>query len=198
MEFANDLIEALLKGIVPHGTDLIYLFGVPLREDFTVCVSTNRTANDLCVNPAPLFNDRDANMSQTMITMWTNFAKYGNPTPEPLEGVIWKKFDLEEKHYLVLDWPSRLETSFGQRMSQFWNEYLLELNANTNYIVNPTSSAALNVEAMVEIMKSNLGEDMSADDQWLIVWVLVGTVGFLAAVCVALAITLIAKIKKTP
>ena len=43
-------------------------------------------------------NVEDSIASLRSTTMWSNFVKYGNPTPEESEvGVIWTPFTKEEK-----------------------------------------------------------------------------------------------------
>ncbi|GFR94486.1 carboxylic ester hydrolase [Elysia marginata] len=41
----------------------------------------------------PVTNEEDHAVGELMTTMWSNFAKYGDPTPKPLDnGVKWPKF----------------------------------------------------------------------------------------------------------
>ncbi|CAH1188553.1 unnamed protein product [Phyllotreta striolata] len=38
-----------------------------------------------------------------MLTIWTNFAKYGNPTPKPLEGITWPKFKEDSMEFVDIN-----------------------------------------------------------------------------------------------
>ncbi|XP_047004362.1 cholinesterase 1-like isoform X1 [Schistocerca americana] len=39
-----------------------------------------------------------------MIDLWTNFAKSGNPTPSPVDGVTWQPYGSDaQRHYLIVD-----------------------------------------------------------------------------------------------
>ncbi|XP_049791471.1 acetylcholinesterase-like isoform X2 [Schistocerca nitens] len=39
-----------------------------------------------------------------MIDLWTNFAKSGNPTPSPVDGVTWQPYGSDaQRHYLIID-----------------------------------------------------------------------------------------------
>lgn len=39
-----------------------------------------------------------------MISLWTNFAKFGNPTPDPVDGVTWQPYGGDgQRHYLIID-----------------------------------------------------------------------------------------------
>ena len=35
------------------------------------------------------FPQNDKMVREIMVTAWTNFAKYGNPTPDPNSGLSW-------------------------------------------------------------------------------------------------------------
>ena len=52
-------------------------------------------------------------MSRKMVQLWTNFAKYGNPTPEPIDGAKWEKADKNSSKRMKLD----LEVAFEPRSS---------------------------------------------------------------------------------
>ena len=50
------------------------------------------------------FPQNDSMVRDIMITAWTNFAKYGNPTPDPNSGLSWT--------------PTRSNPDFPQN---YWN-----------------------------------------------------------------------------
>ena len=42
-------------------------------------------------------NEEDSKVSLMMTTMWTNFVKFGNPTPDPEQGLIWEQVTAHER-----------------------------------------------------------------------------------------------------
>ena len=53
------------------------------------------------------YDDADVAMSDFLLTLWTNFAKYHNPTPSPVtpptsdaDEVSWSEFEADEHNYL--------------------------------------------------------------------------------------------------
>ncbi|XP_006811307.1 acetylcholinesterase-like [Saccoglossus kowalevskii] len=111
---------------VPHGGELPYVFGEPMsmglqRQNWT---NDDRTVSDL------------------MMTMWSNFAKYGNPTPmigsvsnppayqEPeYPADEWDYVDLEwypykfidNETYIHIDINSTMRKDYRLRKTAFWN-----------------------------------------------------------------------------
>lgn len=69
---------------VPHSEDLQFLFSNVTRYD-------------------PLVSKDDLKLKQMMLTLWTNFAKFGNPTPSPVNGVIWSAVSNEPYQQPSLD-----------------------------------------------------------------------------------------------
>ncbi|CAG9787598.1 unnamed protein product [Diatraea saccharalis] len=70
---------------VCHGDDLLYLFQIKL----------------LC--PDKIDEDSSTfKLIDNITKMWTNFAKYGNPTPDEDLGVQWLPFNAEDQHYLEI------------------------------------------------------------------------------------------------
>jgi len=41
-------------------------------------------------------------MSKLLTTMWSNFIKFGNPTPRPVDRVKWKPATEENREYLLI------------------------------------------------------------------------------------------------
>ncbi|RUS82301.1 hypothetical protein EGW08_009933 [Elysia chlorotica] len=50
----------------------------------------------------PVTSEDDRTVSELMTTMWSNFAKFGDPTPEPLGGVKWPEFGHTSDHQGLL------------------------------------------------------------------------------------------------
>ncbi|KAK7482264.1 hypothetical protein BaRGS_00026507, partial [Batillaria attramentaria] len=63
----------LWAGVV-HTDELPFVFGDPVSN---INIFANRS-----------WTDEDRLMSQEVMTMWTNFAKHGNPTPDPVEDLV--------------------------------------------------------------------------------------------------------------
>ena len=68
----------LFNGILPkgvcHADDLFYLW------------------KPLFGYEIPLFGE-DISVSEILINAWTNFAKHGNPTPDPESGFVWRPIE---------------------------------------------------------------------------------------------------------
>ncbi|XP_056642441.1 juvenile hormone esterase-like [Diorhabda sublineata] len=67
----------------------------------------------------------DQLVQKRVITMWTNFAKYLNPTPEPtelLENIIWPTVKPEDFKYLAIGSWLEVKTNPKLDMYMFWNE----------------------------------------------------------------------------
>ncbi|XP_063823570.1 juvenile hormone esterase-like [Ostrinia nubilalis] len=65
----------------------------------------------------------DKLVSDRLTTMWTNFIKYGNPTPSYANAlpVTWSKSSLATRPYLLIDKDLRMESRvFSDRMA-FWD-----------------------------------------------------------------------------
>lgn len=104
----NKLIEKLpkyeIEGVA-HADDLAYLFRSFFSADIVKGSEEDRYV-------------------QIFVKLWTNFAKYGNPTPEVDESfnsVIWKpvsKGNLDA--YFVIDKDVRMEENQEKDRVEFW------------------------------------------------------------------------------
>ena len=84
-----------------HATELEFMFGHPLLQ-FNDAVY-NHTGFGKNVD----FADSDVAYSEFMITLWINFIKFGNPTPDPVPApvpdvadVTWSLFSADEHRVL--------------------------------------------------------------------------------------------------
>jgi carboxylesterase type B len=81
--------------------------------------------------------EADLKVLAKFMDMWTNFAKYGNPTPEdkiPPGEIKWPLYDPESqpKHLVIDDKPGRLEAGvISEREEKFWMELPIEENIPT-------------------------------------------------------------------
>ncbi|XP_026747797.1 venom carboxylesterase-6-like [Trichoplusia ni] len=88
-----------------HADDLGYLFDVPL------IANVPRT-------------EADQRIIDAMTKMWTDFAKYGNPTPESTELIPeWKPVDKKQRPYLNIDNSISLESRAFNKRIAFWDLY---------------------------------------------------------------------------
>ncbi|XP_039755026.1 cholinesterase 1-like [Pararge aegeria] len=72
------------RPVVAHSDDLPYLF--PLASKFDKIDMNSDTFR----------------MIDQVTTLWTNFAKYGDPTPDASLGVQWRQYSLENQDYLEI------------------------------------------------------------------------------------------------
>ncbi|CAH1376175.1 unnamed protein product [Tenebrio molitor] len=70
-------------------------------------------------------NDTDKMMRKRMVKLWTNFAKFSNPTPEPdalLENVTWPRYQKGDYPYLNIDHEMTVGKNFREQTMEFWRE----------------------------------------------------------------------------
>ncbi|KAK9875460.1 hypothetical protein WA026_007854 [Henosepilachna vigintioctopunctata] len=70
-------------------------------------------------------NSREDKMIKSMVKLWTNFAKYGNPTPQHLEEeneILW--YPVDQKHHHFLDIGDKLIMKMNpfEARNKFWDE----------------------------------------------------------------------------
>lgn len=97
---------------VAHGDITAYVFGVPLLNG---------------TSPHP-YTATDRNISDFMVTVYTNFVKFGNTTPEPVYGITWKNFEQNDQAYLRIEANPQMLKDFKALKVAFWNDYLPELS----------------------------------------------------------------------
>ncbi|XP_030748324.1 acetylcholinesterase-like isoform X2 [Sitophilus oryzae] len=104
--------KAVVKNIpnwvsVPHLFDLIYVWGVPYwRQDQD-------------------WDYRDKRISDTIMSFWTNFAKYSNPTQGTSYPIKWEAYTIERPGLLIIDNSFNMSSSgnLNYKAFTFWNEY---------------------------------------------------------------------------
>ena len=95
---------------VDHGTNAPYDFGSPLVPIW------------------PFQNsEADNNVSLFIMTTYANFARTGNPTPQPVRDVTWERFNSSHRAYLRVDANPKMASSFYPRRMAFWNDYQAKL-----------------------------------------------------------------------
>jgi carboxylesterase type B len=110
---ATDLAKTLKSH---HSIELNYLFGSPFTG---LNVDTYKVAN-------ASYSDTDREMSRTMMKLWTNFAKYGNPTPNVTTSLEqWREFHPTTADYFSIDTNSiSTKTQYRYDKVQLWNHVM--------------------------------------------------------------------------
>ena len=93
---------------VPHGFEQIFLWGLPYWG----------TQNDIA------WDNADKRVSDIIMTMWANFAKYTNPTQLGVY-IKWDNFTHENPSILIIDRSFNMSDlhSLNHHAIKFWNEY---------------------------------------------------------------------------
>ncbi|XP_031561586.1 neuroligin-4, X-linked-like [Actinia tenebrosa] len=86
------------------------------------------------------YDEHDKNVSSIMITLFTNFARTGNPTPQPVAGCTWTPFNENNNPYLNITAKPEMRNNFHIRNIAFWNKYYPK-------VLNFTSCKKTNVRA---------------------------------------------------
>ncbi|XP_063533707.1 juvenile hormone esterase-like [Cydia strobilella] len=89
---------------VTHADDLMYLFPPKL---YPIEVALNST---------------EFRMIETVTTLWTNFAKYGNPTPDESLGAHWAPYTIQNQDYLDIGEQLVPGTEPDKEHVEFWEE----------------------------------------------------------------------------
>ena len=96
---------------VRHKDDTPYQFGFPLMN---LTVLQN-------------YDEADKNVSDMIITLFTNFAKHGDPTPEPVGGASWDRFNQSHMVYLRIQEKPSMAINYQPTKMAFWREYYKKL-----------------------------------------------------------------------
>ena len=109
-----------------------YLFEFNYRTKYSKhkWMGPTHTDNFIFVFGLPFFNisgppdTTDKNVSDLVMKLHTNFAKLGNPTPDPLSnGVQWVAFNSTSLAYLRIQPDPELKKNFQPHRMAFWNVY---------------------------------------------------------------------------
>jgi len=88
---------------VVHGDDLLYLFKSPIYDEGVE------------------FTEDDTKMIDLMVTYWSNFAKYGNPTPFKDAGIAnWTPVQPDQKNYLDIQLEPSMKKNLAAERMLFW------------------------------------------------------------------------------
>lgn len=148
-----------------HGADIFYTFGFPL-------VTQKNQTSEIQVRFAKSF-----------MTLWSNFAKTGNPnSPTPLE-TTWPQYTAEREEYIGLGANLTVRSKMRPEKMALWNEFLPDqlVEEQTTESPKPTTTEAI--------------PDDKKDKLVMILAILTGVFG---AVGVILLVVLIVTCRKLP
>ena len=92
---------------VVHGENVGFPFGIPLWF--------------------PRYDAADKNVSKFIMATYANFAKTGDPTPQPVSGVTWERYNSTHRAYLRVESKPKMAAAFAPRRMAFWNDYYPKL-----------------------------------------------------------------------
>ncbi|XP_037047980.1 cholinesterase isoform X2 [Bradysia coprophila] len=103
---------------VPHDAEHFFLTGAPFMD---VEFFPRRARLD-----RNMWTDNDRNMSHFFMKTFTDFARFGNPTPQQVLGIHFDRARNGELKYLNLNttYNSSVLLNFRQTESAFWTQYL--------------------------------------------------------------------------
>ena len=105
-EFAHkpnfSIAEAEWQGVV-HADNVPFDFGVPFL-----------------LHLPWLYSAADRSVSLFIMTMYTNFARSGDPS---VSSVTWKRFNSSHRAYMRVETNPKMAVSFNPRRMAFWNDY---------------------------------------------------------------------------
>ena len=119
-----------------HGDNVAFDFGTPLTQGLT-------------------YNTVDRNVSLFIMATYANFARSGEPTPQPVGGVTWERFNSSHRAYLQVDANPKMAASFYPRRMAFWNDYhpkLTQVKFETKKEVVSGASAGVTMGTFVQIV----------------------------------------------
>nr|ADZ96218.1 JHE-like carboxylesterase 2 [Pandalus japonicus] len=109
---------------VPHVDDLYYLFrGGPMLTP----------VEQPPERPTDLEAPEDLAVRNFMVTLWTNFAAHGHPTPDKSLGFVWEATNPDNLRHLALTPNPSMKGDARKEVRRF----LLSLPTETNLILNP-------------------------------------------------------------
>lgn len=102
----------------PHNIEHYLLTGAPFMD-----VEFFPSKDHLDRN---MWTDNDRNISHFFMKTYSNFAKYGNPTPEQVLGIHFQRAYQGELRYLNINttYNSSIMMNYRQTESAFWTQYL--------------------------------------------------------------------------
>ena len=122
---------------VVHGDNVAYDFGIPMLQKFL-----------------PYYTADDRQVSSFIMAVYANFAKTGEPTPQPVSGVTWERYNSSHRAYLRVDVNPKMAASFAPRRMAFWNDYhpkLAQVKFDTKKDVDSGASAGVTLATFLQV-----------------------------------------------
>ncbi|KAK8749773.1 hypothetical protein OTU49_015534, partial [Cherax quadricarinatus] len=127
-------VPLLSNHYVTHGDDLYYLFrGGPFLQPVP----------SIPGRPYDLQREVDLRVRHFITTMWTNFATYGNPTPDNSLGFIWEPVS-ENFHHLAITSTPKMISNKRKKSGDF----LKTLPTLQNFILFPDKVTSTVIKAV--------------------------------------------------
>ncbi|KAJ8713352.1 hypothetical protein PYW07_013722 [Mythimna separata] len=134
-DFVSGIIESS-KLLVKHGVPL-YLYEFTYDGSLNLLKALNRvnktgaahgddTAYTIQIEPVPKLTQDDIIVRNRISTLWTNFAKTANPTPNtsPLLPIYWPPYSSSEQFYMVLDKTMYIQANYGGERIPIFEEII--------------------------------------------------------------------------
>ncbi|XP_030377573.1 acetylcholinesterase [Scaptodrosophila lebanonensis] len=102
----------------PHDTEHYFLTGAPFMDTEFFPKKEHLQRN--------MWTDNDRNMSHFFMQTYSNFARYGNPTPQQVLGMHFQRAYQGEIRYLNINttYNSSILLNYRQTECAFWTQYL--------------------------------------------------------------------------
>lgn len=103
---------------VPHNAEHYFLTGAPFM-DVEFFPKRDRLDRNM-------WTDNDRNMSHFFMKTFSDFARFGNPTPQQVLGLHFDKAINGELRYLNLNttFNSTIRMNYRQKQCAFWTQYI--------------------------------------------------------------------------
>ena len=122
---------------VIHLDNVPFDFGIPLSPD------------------GLRYDAGDRNVSLFIMATYANFARSGDPTPQPVSGVTWNRYNSSHRAYLRVDTNPKMASTFYPLRMAFWNDYhpkLAQLKFDTKKEVVSGARAGVTMGTFYQIM----------------------------------------------
>ncbi|XP_064089784.1 venom carboxylesterase-6-like [Macrobrachium nipponense] len=118
------------KHYVSHGDDLSYFFDGGYFK--------------------PLEKEEDLKVRDIMTTLWTNFATYGDPTPDDSLGFKWEPLAKDSYHHLNINLSPTMEDDSRAEIREFWET----LPLMQNLLLHPEKVSNITIVPIDEASKT--------------------------------------------
>jgi para-nitrobenzyl esterase len=100
--------------VAAHGMELHFVFGA-LDDTESWAASKGGYTSSGAKSPVPVISDSDRSIAENIMTIWTNFARTGNPS---VKGLIeWPAWDPATDKYLLIADPLQIKQGYSDLMN---------------------------------------------------------------------------------